>query len=723
MREYEYILTFNGTSETLTDNPAGWDRVGVTFERNWTYMSILRNLSLSLRFARTSGGGYDFIKAAYESQGIYANIGITINKRNPATNDYDAFYSGILDLTPNRFAIERSYIEAPILDKKKLQLFKSRDENEIDLFSTTSIDNTPLNRLPIKTIGLTPIDIYLSSAFTCEQFSRQSFITGEVTVLSWAKDFPTRPLEIVRNEIGDNFTVGTDEVIYTNSSSADVEVTVKIEGIVGGNGTILNNSAAAPFSIRQRFYVVAYNSLGVAQDTKTPIDVTNTAPALTDQDYSTAIPLTVTYVMTIPAGGYLSIFNGWQGDGGGIIFSTSVNIYDTTAIDVDIELKVVGEPETDCECFFVFEALTRALQILTSETVTSKILDSTLFGRTDSEFINYNSNGDYALDAIFTGRMCRQYPDAKFVVKFKDLFETFKALYNIGMGYDNTNDRFYIEDITTFFDANTLMFDLGEVSNLKITPLNEGYFNKIVAGCENEGDYEQAQGAYEFAVKREYSTPTPVKEDKNIRTKYRLDSVGIEFTRKNQYDEKANEDYRDDEAVFVVRTDGTNPVIDSTVTGFAGVENYYNTMLTPRQNLLRHANLIATTLFRKTDGVLKAQSVNKIFELTVNGVDENSDVTTAELGTSLIIPELYEFDSYVNTTIINILLNNPHGFIRFSNFGVNYEGYLMRCETGDYNKKASYSVIGRTVIPDENKIFEDGENFMFEDSENFIFED
>ena len=68
------------------------------------------------------------------------------------------------------------------------------------------------------------------------------------------------------------------------------------------------------------------------------------------------------------------------------------------------------------------------------------------------------------------------------------------------------------------------------------------------------------------------------------------------------------------------------------------------------------------------------------------------------------------------------MLENPHGFIRFTNFGTTYEGYLMGLETGDYNKKAKYRLIGRTVIPTENKIFEDGENFIFEDGENFIYE-
>jgi hypothetical protein len=274
-------------------------------------------------------------------------------------------------------------------------------------------------------------------------------------------------------------------------------------------------------------------------------------------------------------------------------------------------------------------------------------------------------------------------------------------MYGIGLGFDNVNNRFYIKPAADFFDASYEMFDLGQVKGFKISPMSEGYFNKIVAGFDNDGDYESAQGAFEFAVKREYSTSTPVKEEFSNQSKLRADSVGIEYARKKQYSIKASEDYRDDNALFVVKTDGADAIQGGADSGFFGVEKYYNLEKTPRQNLVRNGGLIASTLHGTTTGI-KAQAVSKTFDLTVDGKDENSDITKTELGTALFLPLIYEFESKVADDMVNILLENPNGYVKFSNFGTEYHGFIYKVEMGQskapsHNDKASFTLIAKEV--------------------------
>ena len=166
MKKYQYILTYNSTNYILTHNPAGWKDLSITYLRNEFYHSVLRSFTLSLRFPNVTGGGYSIIQTAYDAKGIYASVGVQIKVRNPNTNAYDALFTGVIDFNPDKFSIEKDYIEASIIDSSKLQKFISRDTNEINLFATKSIDDVTIVAPTKKTIQFTPIDIITKSIAT-----------------------------------------------------------------------------------------------------------------------------------------------------------------------------------------------------------------------------------------------------------------------------------------------------------------------------------------------------------------------------------------------------------------------------------------------------------------------------------------------------------------------------------------------------------------------------
>lgn len=691
-KKYQYILSFDGNSETLTKNPAGWDNIGISLVRNKTYHSIPRSLTLSLRFANKNGGGYEFIKNAYDKSGIYANIEITINKRSSETNSYELLYSGKLDLNPGRFSISRNYIEVPIIDSQKVQRLFSRDEISYNLFSLVSTDGASITPFASeKSINLTPIDIILQGVYGCN-----CYVNGTYTNLISYFD---NKVDII-NQIGERITIDGEERFYTNSTQNDVILSININGTLNWNGSV----GFADIEQEMRIYDESNNfkERFLLHSAK----VYNV--------FSVAKSIDIDFKMNLDVGDF-------------IIFRTKINnlaaeitFNQKDDYTISVNEKSPGYPTTQTKCLFPHEAFTRLVQLTTSEPSTDKLFYSEVMGSATSEFITYPNEGEISKDAIFSGLMCRQYPNSPINVTLKELFKSFDAIYNLGFGYDQINDRFYIAPKSSFFDANRFMFALGEVDDLKITPLQDGYFGKVIAGYDNTGDYEDLQGAYEFNGKVEYSLPAPVKDELEIQSKYRADSVGIEITRKKQYKTNISEDTNNDNSVFIVKTDGANPILSTNISGFVGCENYYNSAISPRSNAVRWGNMIKSALY-KNNGNLNYQKSEKLFSLTIDGIDENSSVLQSEMGEPLIIPELYTFESYLTLEMVNILRENPHGFISFTYNGIGYEGYIDELQMSDNNKKANFKLIAKAPSELNNFIFFDSNDFYFFDNNDFIF--
>lgn len=779
LKKYEYILTYNSVNTTLTVNPANWDKIGVNFIRHEVYHSILRNFTMSVRFAKITGGGTDVILNAYATEGIKADVRITINKRNPRTNGFELFYQGSLDF--KTMVIERDFIEITIMDGMKVQKLISRDEINFDVFKTVSADNISLTDFSSqKSIALTPIDIILEGSFEGD-LTESSIDAGVLTAaLQEYKDCFKVSNQIL-NEFGsrisfsaqfrgifnslaelntqiptgntndeafinngtyfdvyywdDAWLVGSvskDPVVYTNSTQSSIVLDIVASGVFSTqiDFRVSGNPGVLCISLTQIEYAfIVYDSDSNQIDIKYlfPISFANQSTINNDDQHFVLsdIPVSLSDSITVPVNGYVELCVKYtqqvlSGNGSLEVYVFTPDLKINT-LNFSLVENSTGQAETNARCLFPHEAFTRLVQMTTSETDTSKLFYSGFFGKTDSEFQSYGEIGDGAYDAITNGRLIRQYPNQALNLNLRHLFQTFDAIYNLGLGYDRINDRFYIEQKTAFYDNSYLMFDLGEVAGLKIMPAMDEYFSKITGGYENEGDYEEYQGAYEFNVKREYSISPPVKEEKIIQGKYNLDSIGIELTRRKQYSSNASLDTRFDQNTYIIRTDGTSPVLSSNVTGFAGIEMYYNTMLTPRQNMLRWSNVLRAALYKNGDPV-KYQNSSKVVSMIYDSTNEFSDIQQAELNTALFRPEFYEFESYINTEILSILNNNPHGYVRFSYESEIYEGYLESIETGDYNKKATYKLLAKEISTGNDFLLESALTLQLESFNNLIYD-
>jgi hypothetical protein len=198
--------------------------------------------------------------------------------------------------------------------------------------------------------------------------------------------------------------------------------------------------------------------------------------------------------------------------------------------------------------------------------------------------------------------------------------------------------------------------------------------------------------------------------------------VGIEELRNLLYTNKANVDNNSDNDIFIIDTDGTSPVVISDgeipYDGYEYFHTYYNTNFTPRSNVVRHGNIIKSNSWKSVLPI-KSQKTDKQFELEVNGIDENSDISVSELGETIFIPELYIFESYLTPANIQTLLSNPHGYIDFHYNGVSYSGFIHKIELTDNNRKANFELIAKdnSII---NRTFTDGKLHVFSNGNQMI---
>jgi hypothetical protein len=740
VNEYQYILTYDGTPETLTINPDGWNEIGVSFERSPTYSGILRFYSFPLRFVRKSGGGGDIIKTAYDSDGIEADVSIEVKKRNPQTADYDSKFTGILDFKEESFTIERDVIEINVIDSSKQQKFVSRDEINYDLNSLKSTDDVTISSFsgqPVY-IDFPTIDIYLKCISNGEIKSGMQFMYtyGAIPFTS----FDTYYLgEITLNEIGDSVEYieeapATFE-IYVNDSEQDVvfrfnnlDIDFNYSYQMGSNNPGYNYA-----KLFQEMYVEVYNESDVLINNwidarQAFTDYTNITPPYPGGSNSYNLSFDDFFEETISPGWkvkFKSKFRYYPTS-----FASEITIYLTHVVNnFDFTVISLGQEETSVKGFLPHEAFTRLVQLMTSETDTAKLFYSEFLGRTDSEFQTYSLNGEGSLDFITSGYNLRAYPNRALNVNFRDLFKSFDAVYNLGVGFDYTNDRFYIEEKQNFYKSNYFMFEIDNVKDLKIKPLGEEYYSQILSGTKNRVEYEEVQGANEYNVPSEHSISMPVKNKLENQSEYYLDSIGMELARRKQYKNYASEDTRYDNLIFIVRTNGSTVIQNGTgVTGFEGIHLYYNIQLTPRENLIRWASVLKIPLWKTTPLIkfVKSQKDIDITYVNQNGgtVNEFDDIQTSELlPPRLFNPEVYSFEAPLTPNMVDILLTDSHGYVEFTFDNVVYNGFIRKIESKDYPEEATWELYGKDVPEGNNFIFEKGKNFIPESDNNLIFEE
>jgi hypothetical protein len=757
MKQYEYTLLYGATSEVLIINPDGWNELGISFVRNEVYHGVFGNFTAqTLRFARIDGGGGEFIKAAFDTEDIKAKVYLTIKERNPQTNAYDDYFSGLLDLAPKVYSYDIDFVTVGVIDGAKLQAFLLNDEIDFDINGVVALNGNTVDAFvnSPKNILLPPIDIYLKLKSIIETSIGNKWLTDAnywlgtgatppepgwpvgIYVDTTKKEYYFTVKILSINELGELFQLSEtseNKTIYKNERTYQTRIVFKAPSDLQ---VYDDNLQIYPcFHPRQTRFNIMFDVLNVDDEvTYSTVIFTRTIeqaggyPAIPTRVNVDLSALDISH--NIPPGGYVNFYCTYEA----INPETWDVDFSYIKSDFECDFNFVeltnGTSESGISSYMPHEAFTRLIQLMTGELDTTKLFYSEIYGRQyECEFQNYPAMGKNAFYAITNGLLVRGFPNTPLNLSFRNLFKTFDAIHNIGLGYDKVNDCFYIEDKSAFYNDQYLMFDLGEVAELTITPFEDVYYNEISSGYDFDGKYDQYSGVYEFNVETQHAIDMPVKKKLDIKAPYNADSVGIELARRESYLLNASKDTKQDDKVYIIDISSSQPYRavqgGSNLSGFEGIEAYYNIALTPRENLIRWGNILRIAQW-KQDTLIKFISSKKssITYRNQNGdiVNEFDDITGDELDPALFLPAMYDFKSFINKEIIDILNENPNGYIKFQNNEVTYEGFLHELKGGQYNNLATYKLIAKATMSGQQKIFEDGIGATFENGIKHIFE-
>lgn len=721
----------------LKVNPGGWEKLNIKFDRSKKYNSILRSYAGSLIYPQTEECGGTFINEKYVIDELNTLIVQEIYERNDQTNDFDLIYPGELDFKPGRYFnnITDKTVEIGVRDSSKTAKMVERDEIEYDLFSNVSHDNIymqPFTSSP-KSVSLPGIDILLFLNYTGLFNVSYNYLhdSPSHTIIQFLN-----PITIISNELQERFKANDeDNKFYENTS--DSTTYLRIDSFLKDEFNIkltrIKIHGTGYGYVYLTALLVVYDSEGLPYSTKEIYNITEDYNVATDPFYTSLInnvALDFSLLLDIhivPPGGYIAIQTSIT------VISNAYNIYiyqydpfELTGYEI---FPSIGT--TTAKGFLLNEAFTKELQLITSESDTSKIFRSSLLGRIDSEFTSYGSNGKWSELFITGGWQLRKFEEKGLLASVEDTFNATNAITPVGLGYDRINDIFFLEDISEFYKDDYFMFNLEGVTDLVLEPDGDAYFNEIKGGYP-QIENEEINGAKEFNAPLEYTFNKPLKNTYDVQCTFNGSSITIELTRRKQWVNYNSEDTKGDELRFIIYTKNLIAVqggdIVTNPSGIVNIDQYYNLDITGRENIIRHGKVI-NTINRKAKQPLRFSSLKKGVNISYTNstgaeVSEKDSVQPSELIGDLIIPVTYNFKHPVNQSILTTMNTDPHGFITFT-YGDNSETIYAKIKTLDieaYPEVAEWTVNGTLIISGLNFNFEDGNNFIFEELNNFIFE-
>ncbi|MBI1692785.1 MAG: hypothetical protein FYV88_5080, partial [Bacteroidetes bacterium] len=218
----------------------------------------------------------------------------------------------------------------------------------------------------------------------------------------------------------------------------------------------------------------------------------------------------------------------------------------------DISAVTYTDP-TSCKVYMINESFARITEAISEGCMT---MYSDYLGRTDAEPYTSISDGCGALESITKGLLIRratlQGNEPVMAVSFKDLFEAFCSIHNLGYGIEDDSTTggkmIRIEPMEYFFPS-TIIFSADKIPMVDFANSTAKQYGKFNFGYE-KFEAEEFNGLDEFLSKREYRSPLNSKNILEQVCKFISSGYSIEVTRRiGNADSK---DWRLDNEYFVI---------------------------------------------------------------------------------------------------------------------------------------------------------------------------
>lgn len=772
------IISANDGSRILEHDPKGWESLTLKFVRDEFYHGVFYEFSgggsevVPVGFY-CKGGGKEFIDSLYDKYGQEADAYMKIEYRCQ-DGSFEELYYGKLNFASytEQFENQKLYSYLNIEQFGITQKVRNREEVPVNVCGNVSLDGLPLNHYsPCYNLNLHSRSLFIVSEWDGDVNDEFCVGSANPSTYNWMAlprmTATNKEIDVSIDQFFEGRPFGTFEAlsptiepiidfsaIYTYPFS--LNLTWNIAGDFIDSSYFLSEvtqcsdpqmisrtTSLDPIKLRL-FYGI---DLDDAVDNSRFIDIiTIPAYAATTQTETKAFTTSGVQTQTITIESGYKLWLLWFGtqevlDEASLKKRFEYSVFDFTA---DFASQT---PATVAKSALIHEAWSRLSETITDQQIAFK---SEYYGRTNSQPVNYSSNGCNSFAAITSGKNIRTFPDEPITISLKDMFSNCNGVDNIGLGIENGN-TIRVEPKKFFYD-DTVIFEKPYVPGIEIKFSGEFVFNEIEIGYE-KWEIDQINGIDEPNSERKFSLSDirAIKKNLLAKSNFIAGSYPIEATRRKNL--VLTEDYRYDYDIFLIALNRTvngdnQPTQLNTAEkdeNFDSITNVffpdtgYNFRYSPTMNLLRwfpvysigmnkvinyqnywiiiltdyEGNVEMTTRLSlhaepKCPGEFGYEQGGFFIPLTLvekpqyqspvgSGVVSGYPVPLAPFsveqlyGEPLFMPEEITFEHPVSYSEFKTIKNNPKGLVRISADGINYmSGYIKTFEFDLRRKMGSF---------------------------------
>jgi len=739
-----YTLT-NKDIPVVVEEPLGWSDDNKTYTRHAEYHGITIALSKDLTFV---GGGFLFLTAVLEDQGINADVKLLREVKNTSTDIWEKDYEGWVDFFT--YKIEENKITVKFNADPLVTLFKSKQSSNVELDRIETLTTRLIEPLSTETLFITGRNILLTNKVIAPlpaetRLEMDSYgaeviipidmrkvgdkdtgikdVSDQFNVIDGGRTdvaigYPDENFFAV-NEIGQPYVLDISfrlkMSLYWPSFQVFSTATLGIRIAIYTNGVTMNLDRTIPI----------YEFTGSRTEMPTELDIQwNQEDVIIDVDESASIQF---YLSCTGGNAYWAV--GDKAANGGV-----KDVYIKTHIDpvqgssskaypayYEVELTVQEDssrPTSTAPCVLAYEFVKRL-----SDIVLECEFKSNLLGRFT---LGYAEDGPMANTAFTHGMWLRgmegQDNLKPLATSLKDCLQALDVAYPIGIQLEN--GLFRLEARDYFYQRYTSIV-IGEVTEFMRTPDATAYATSINVGYQKAGGYEETQGLDEYNRETQYNTVINKTDNElDLISPYRADGYGLEEVRRDnpavEPDEVLDKDSKFDDHIWILdvnKPSGLNQWLISdwtkrfaaAPTGVYSPSTAMNLWFSPINIMLRHGPWIKPMLLKYLDSKVKfnfSEGNSSLRTQLIGGNEYSQDdgIPAIDFERSLHQAINVTFKAPVTWAQLNgnsYGRPNVYGLVEFTYQSIKYKGYIMSVEIsngiGSFKLKLATSTSAKSI--------------------------
>lgn len=686
--DFRYTLsTSDVISEVLNISPLEWDESSVSIKKDMTkFFANKREFSLPLGFVKR---GRELLKNEFLKNGVNGEASLLVELLDRKTWKYEFFYKGKIDFY--NIDLDSSVLEINFLDNDMQSFINSNKsvEYEIDIDESDYEVNFPEIQL------LENASFYMYNQFdaAASNWSAWGYVMAATLVESNIRLGNTSVFSTGSERKGSQDTgPGSWDPQYWDSNfifEANVDglsFDININGIIDARVNIKDG-------LKQGYaLILLWNNVKSNGDRDFGYEsFFNT----TDLDYGIHNDIEFNVTKTIISKAGYKYYLAWYPVPSAGIRPPDIEIgLYANLKEGNLSLKYKDFAKTN------FKAKSKS--------------PKSLFHKLVQKMSN-NENAEissYFLESIdhvqiTSGDLLRKIDNGKIKTSFDSFFTSLSSLFDIG--FDIINGVPTIEDRSFFVNKDLEIVVIENTKNVKTLSANDMIFSSIRTGYESE-DYDTELGRQELNNGQTWKTPiSNSNKTLDLISKYRADAYGInDIIVQTVYNPNKNNtktDRSDDNDVFFLYCDAIsfdpahNELVNiggtfvdvffpnsydmltlESAQNYSGIDQndkYFNWMITPKRNLMRHLKTVSISLFGEVnqDKFLEMTSADKWKDLNV-------EYNNSEFSEIIPIPISEIYDPHLLPLKIVFYAEHPKNF--YDKFTQNPNGYIKAKINGNY---------------------------------------